>query len=212
MSSGVLIFDLDGTISNPLEGIWGSINFALESFDYGTITREEVAQHIGPPLDETFVSITGSSDEEMVSGLVNRYRERFSQVGYRQNELYEGISEALASLAERNVLMGICTSKRTDFAEKIITMFQLDEYFSFVSGGDIGVKKAHQIKDLLREKHIDHSAIMIGDRAVDILSARQNNIQSAGVLWGFGSREELAKQQPKYLLNKPEELHVLIET
>lgn len=92
--------------------------------------------------------------------------------------------------------MGVCTSKRTDFAEKILEMFGLWDCFSFVSGGDVGIRKADQLGGLLRDGLIDRTAVMIGDRAVDILASRDNGLFSAGVLWGYGSRDELESAGP----------------
>ena len=99
--------------------------------------------------------------------------------------------------------MGVCTSKRIDFARKIIDMFDLSQYFEFINGGDIGITKDEQIKALIEEKAIDRDAIMIGDRDVDILAAKTNRIHSAGVLWGHGSKGELEKEDPDYLFAEP---------
>ena len=102
--------------------------------------------------------------------------------------------------------MGVCTSKRGDFATRILEMFGLRELFSFASGGDIGVTKAQQLQTLVDTGTIDLSAIMIGDRAVDVHAAKANRLVSCGVLCGFGSREELAEAQPEYLIANPVEL------
>ena len=206
MTYSYLLFDLDGTISDPLEGIWRSINYALESKGYEACSKQAVCQFIGPPLDEYFPAITGSNDKDELAGLITKYRERFFDVGYSENELYPGIKEALATLQKSGVILGLCTYKRQDYAEKIIRMFGLYDNFEFISGGIIGAKKSQQIATLLANKTISRNTLMIGDRATDLVSAHQNSITSAGVLWGYGSKEELESESPKYLLSSPAEL------
>jgi len=106
--------------------------------------------------------------------------------------------------------MGICTSKRADFAEKILVLFQVREYFSFISGGDIGIQKEDQLRSLLDNKIINENAVMIGDRAVDIFAARSNGLGSVGVLWGYGSEQELQEAFPEKLLERPDQLVDLV--
>ena len=136
-SPDLLLFDLDGTLSDPLEGIGRSINYALEHFGFAPLTMAELAAYVGPPLDQTFRTLTGASVESDVLALVAKYRERYADVGYSENVLYPGIPEALSQLETAGVSMGICTSKRVDFAEKILRMFGLRAHFRFVNGGEI---------------------------------------------------------------------------
>jgi phosphoglycolate phosphatase len=202
----VVLFDLDGTLSDPLVGIGRSINYALAHFGYAEIPLSELAVHVGPPLDQAFSSITGLSLPSALAGFVAKYRERYGEVGYAENVLYPGIPEAVHSLASAGVTLGLCTSKRADFAEKILELFGLRSYFSFVSGGEIGTHKWQQIRALLETGAITQSTVMVGDRAVDITAAHRNGLQAAGVLWGHGSREELEAEQPRYLFKTPDEL------
>ena len=195
-----LVFDLDGTISDPAVGIARSINFALDHFGYAAISESEVSQYIGPPLDISFGSITGNSAPDHVAALVAKYRERYADVGYSENLLYPGVAEALEALASASVPMGLCTSKRVDFAESILRLFGLRHHFRFLSGGEIGVLKKQQLAALLAQKTISPQSIMIGDRAVDIESAKVNGMRSVGVLWGHGSLEELTAAKPGTLL------------
>jgi len=200
-----LIFDLDGTLSDPIIGISRSINHALTSSGYRPRAQSELAQYVGPPLDETFKVLTNASDAE-IRNLVSLYRDRYAEVGFSENTIYPGIDSALSVLSKRGVRLGICTSKREDFAEKILRMFEIRDHFSFVSGGDIGVTKRQQIARLLIDGTISSRALMIGDRAVDVLAAQENGIGSVGVLWGYGSRTELADQSPLCLLEGADEL------
>jgi phosphoglycolate phosphatase len=208
-SPRVLVFDLDGTISDPVTGIWRCLNYSLSAFGYPEVTVCEVAPYIGPPLDVSFRQITGEPSDERIAKMIVRYRERYGRIGYEENTLYPGISENLRALAALGIPLGVCTSKRADFAERILEMFDLRDCFSFVSGGDIGIRKADQLRALLRNRTIDQTAVMIGDRAVDILAARANNIASVGVLWGYGSRSELQGACPEKILERPDQLSEL---
>jgi phosphoglycolate phosphatase len=201
-----LIFDLDGTISDPAIGIARSINYALSSFGYPTLPEKSISQYIGPQIDETFAQITASISPEHISALVGKYRERYAEVGYSENVIYPGVADALERLVARGVPLGLCTSKRVDFAERILALFGIREYFQFVNGGDIGTKKERQLRGLLSDGVVDPRSTMIGDRAVDILAAHANGLRSVAVLWGHGSRAELEAVHPSLLLQSPEQL------
>jgi len=205
----VVLFDLDGTLSDPLVGIGRSINYALSHFGYQELPLSQMAAHVGPPLDQAFSSITGVSSSTALEGFVAKYRERYGEIGYSENILYPGIPELLHSLVDARMPLGVCTSKRVDFAEKILEMFGLRAYFNFVSGGETGTHKWQQIRALLDQRMVTRSAVMVGDRAVDITAAHRNGLHAAGVLWGHGSRQELEAEQPRYLFSAPEELFVL---
>ncbi|HEX7296459.1 MAG TPA: HAD hydrolase-like protein [Pyrinomonadaceae bacterium] len=203
-----LVFDLDGTISDPVVGIGRSLNYALTHFGYPTVADDQIARYIGPPLDETFVAITATSDPEDIAGLVGKYRERYVDIGYSENVIYPGIREALAALAGRRTLMGVCTSKRADYAGKILKLFDIHHHFRFVDGGDIGIQKQQQLAALLSNGIISPESSLIGDRAVDVHAANANGLRSVAVLWGHGSLSELEAAQPDLILQSP---HQLIE-
>lgn len=182
------------------------MNYSLTHHGYAEISEETAASLIGPPLDDSFSRLQQEADSKTVSSLVAKYRERYAEVGYAENSLYPGIVEALTTFSARGLRMGVCTSKRKDFAEKILEMFNLSSFFSFVDGGDVGIKKSDQLSGLLKSSAIDSSAIMIGDRWIDITAAKANNLRSAGVLWGFGSREELEKAGATTIYSNTDEL------
>ena len=205
------MFDLDGTLSDPALGILRSINYALTHFGYATIPDDQVNRYIGPPIDETFVALTSTSSPKHIAALVARYRERYGETGYAENVLYPGIPEALQALAERNMLMGVCTSKRADFAERILKLFDIRDYFRFVDGGDVGRSKEQQLASLLANKEISPSSRLIGDRAVDVYAARANGLRSVAVLWGHGSLSELELARADLILESPHELARLVE-
>lgn len=204
-----LIFDLDGTLSDPAVGIGRSINYALQHYGYRAIADTEVSQFIGPPLDASFESITGNSSPAHLAELVVKYRERYADIGYAENLLYAGIPEALQSLRSAGIPIGLCTSKRVDFADSILKLFGLRQHFEFLSGGDIGVHKRQQLAGLLAQQTISAKSIMIGDRAVDIEAAKSNGLASVGVLWGHGSLEELNTAGADSLLTMPPQLTTL---
>lgn len=195
-----LVFDLDGTLSDPACGIGRSINHALVSFGFAPIAEAAVPQYIGPPLDQSFRALTGSNAPELIAALVAKYRERYADVGYAENVLYPGIPTALATLAERGHVMGVCTTKRVDFAEQILELFGLRALFAFVSGGEIGVHKDQQLRELLERSAIGDGSVMIGDRAFDVHAAKTNGLRSVGVLWGHGSHAELTAAGADVLL------------
>ena len=206
-----LVFDLDGTISDPKVGIVNSINFALDAHGFRHRTEGEICTFIGPPLDVAFSSFTESNDTKLITSLIAKYRERYSEVGYSENRLYKGITEALEQLSSNEgIKLGVCTSKRVDFAERILELFALRQHFSFVNGGDIGIEKWQQLRSLLDQGEINHKTVMIGDRYVDLTAAHKNNLPSAGVLWGYGSLSELSKYEPMHIFSSPCELTGLL--
>jgi len=206
----MLIFDLDGTISDPKEGIVKSFNYALQHFGFEPKKEKEIVKLIGPPLDKAFESLTGADDVRLTTSLIAKYRERYGDVGYAENVLYEGIQESLQTLHQQhNLRLAVCTSKRTDFATKILQRFNLLALFDFVDGGDVGIDKGQQLSALLEKGAISQQSVMIGDRYVDLKAANANNLTAAGVLWGYGSQQEIQKYEPRYLLSCPSDLLLL---
>ena len=206
MTFQTLLFDLDGTISNPFEGISKCVNHALAAHGFDPAPPERIRRMIGPPLTEIFEELTGALTDAKMLDLVNAYRERYATSGYAENVVYPGIADALAALAGRGYRLGICTSKRADYAAKIVEMFGLAHLFRFIDGGDIHVKKFMQIERLVSGGVDPRTAVMIGDRAIDVDAARINGIAAIGVCWGFGGLEELESAAPKYIVREPAEL------
>ena len=212
--SGVpfLVFDLDGTQSDPSVGIGRSLNHALRYYGHPPIAAKDVPQYIGPPLDHAFRSrIVGVTPEHVVE-LVAKYRERYAEIGYAENVMYPGVREALCALDAAGIPLGLCTTKRADFAEAILDLFALRDHFQFVSGGDVGIRKSDQLAGLLERRVITTSAAMIGDRSIDVLAARENGLKSVAVLWGHGSRQELEAALPDVFLESPHELLGLVKS
>jgi len=206
MPYSTCIFDLDGTLSDPLDGMAAALNFALSEHGYATVDPSELAQYVGPPLEGSLAALTGRDDEEHTMSLVRSYREHYLDSGFARNTVYPGINELLSTLRQSGQRLGVCTSKPATTARKILSLFQLESYFSFVSGGDVGIVKGQQLEQLLNTGEIDAQALMIGDRDVDVLAATGNGLASAAVLWGYGSRDELQGVSPNHLLEHPLQL------
>lgn len=205
-----ILFDLDGTLSDSAVGLVRSINHSLKVHGYAEQSTADLMQFFGPPIDHTFLQITASADKTHISSLVTVFRERYSTIGFSENELYEGIEAALQILYQSGAKLGICTSKRSDLAEKVLHLFGLRKYFQFVSGGDVGIQKWQQLEGLLQKKIITSNSIMVGDREVDLIAAHKNGLPSAGVLWGYGDLEELSAHKPQFIFSSPSELTKLI--
>ena len=210
MKYSTLVFDLDGTISDPSLGITRSFNHAFRSHGFSEVPDDLIRQQIGPPLDEAFLKLAPGSSNRDVELLITTYRQRYSELGYAENTLYPDVPPALEELKRAGISMGVCTSKRQDFALKILTLFGLVDYFDFVDGGDVGISKQSQLASLKETHVIDDQAIMIGDRSVDVLSAHANGLRAIGVLWGFGGYQELSEASPLHIIGGPDELCDLV--
>jgi phosphoglycolate phosphatase len=206
MAPNTLVFDLDGTISNPSLGVGRSMNYALEAFGHSPLSADAVSEFIGPPIDVAFTRIVASNDAALIAALVAKFRERYGRIGYAENTMYPGVADALASLRRAGASLAMCTSKRVDFAQRILEMFGLRDYFAWVDGGDVGIRKRDQLANMLRNDRIGDGSIMIGDRAFDIDAARVNGLESVGVLWGHGRRSELEAAGARRLIDSPDQL------
>ena len=208
-----ILFDLDGTLTNPYEGITKSVQYSLASFGIDE-NQKNLKRFIGPPLTWAFKEYYGFDDEKAAQA-VKKYRERFSTKGLYENDLYEGIPELLDTLKKSGSEIILATSKPIEFSEKIIDYFDLTQYFSFMAGSTLKGErdtKAEVIEYALNEMNITDlsQAVMIGDREHDIYGAKANNIESIGILYGFGNREEFEKAGADYICDTVDNLGKLI--
>tara|TARA_B110000211_G_scaffold188485_1_gene214406 strand:+ start:141 stop:791 length:651 start_codon:yes stop_codon:yes gene_type:complete len=211
MSYHSLIFDLDGTLTNPLTGIVRCMNYALSSHDHQVRSEQEIKPYIGPPLEVALSDLSGSTDEAHIKELVTTYRERYAELGYKENVVYDGIFELLDTLQGEGFRMGVCTSKFEKYAIKVLEEFKLDKYFTFVSGsGAFGTTKSDQLRNLLDTTIVLDSSLMIGDRYIDLSSAHNTGLRCAGVLWGYGSLDELTAEAPTFIAETPAHLSASI--
>jgi len=189
-----LLFDLDGTLTDPSLGITNSIMYALGKMGREIPERESLYCFIGPPLVPAFQSFLGMSEDESQIAL-KYYREYFSVDGKFENSPYAGIGEALRELKESGKTLALATSKPEIFATQILEHFDLAKYFTVICGATLD-KTRNEKSDIIRYaldclEASPCETIMIGDRFHDIVGAKDNGISSLGVLWGFGSKEEL---------------------
>jgi phosphoglycolate phosphatase len=188
-----IYFDLDGTLTDPKPGITRSIQFALRALDYPVPSEDELTWCIGPPLHASLKKLLGT--DELADKALLLYRERFGDVGLFENQVYSGIEQALSEFARSDRRMFVATSKPVIYAKRIIDHFRLTGYFEQIFGSELDGRNADKTDLLgyaLTSARIDPSqAIMIGDRSHDMIGARNNGMTAIGVLYGYGSREEL---------------------
>ena len=202
-----LLFDLDGTISNPVEGITKSINYALVKLGHKKKSSILLSKYIGPSLKTTFAELLGTYHEEVILEAIAYYRERYFSVGFKENCLYPGVVELLEGFRLEKHRLFIVTSKREDIASSVAEYFEIDKYFDSVNGCDIYLSKSELIRRLLKEEALDPSeTVMIGDRKFDIEAGNQNGIKTIGVLWGYGSEDELKAANASNIVRNVEEL------
>ena len=202
------IFDLDGTLSDPIEGMVASFNHALlqSGYDLAPVDQLTLRPHIGPPLEETFALLSGSNDKTVINTLIQLYREHYRETGYALNTVYKGVVNMLDSLADNGARLAVCTAKTQPVAEKVLSLHGLLDRFEFVSGGDVGISKSQQLETALQLKLIDNQAVMVGDRRYDMQAAQDNNLVACGVLWGYGTQQELMEYPPKIVVERPQEI------
>jgi len=196
-----LLFDLDGTLTNPEEGITRCIQFALEAVGPGPLPeRSSLRRCIGPPLQESFAELLETSDSVRIDEAITKYRERYTDVGILENELYDDIPGGLAALRQAGHRLWVATSKPRVFAERVVALFDLTSFFEKVYGAELdgtNSAKSDLIATILSKEQLDRSEVcMIGDRSHDIVGGRANRTYTVGVLWGFGTEAELRQARP----------------
>ena len=208
-------FDLDGTLTNSAPGIPHSVQYALRKFGITPPPEEELTVFVGPPLVQSFSKYFGMDTEQSLLA-VDYYREYYRAKGMLENEVYDGIPTLLEELNARGIVCVLATCKPYEFAEKILAHFGLDKYFAFVSGPEMDGRRGEKhevIAHAIEQMSIPdpRQILMIGDRDNDVLGAAHHAIDCAGVLWGFGSREELQEAGAKHLCALPHDVLSLFE-
>ena len=213
MSWDILLFDLDGTLTDSGPGIMHAAKTALQSFGIDGLSEQELRYFVGPPLWESFGKYL---PEEQISAAIDRFREYYRVTGWLENEPYPGVRECLQALRAAGKRMYVATSKLESMARQVLVHFDLLRYFDGVCGGiaddpEAG-KKANVVRRALREaEYTEYSrAILSGDREYDIYGGHAAGIQTVGVLYGYGSREELEAAGADYLARTPEALLALL--
>lgn len=205
----LILFDLDGTLTDPKEGITKSFRFALEKLGYPEEDLDELEKVIGPPLWDSFQDYYGMTREQADLG-VQYYRERYRDVGKFENILIEGIPELLWELKAAGKKLALATSKPTDYSIEILQHFEIDQPFDQMIGSNLDgtrINKDEIIQHVLSLFDIPaENIVMIGDRKHDIIGAKAHGIDSIGVLFGYGSRQEFEQHGATIIVETVDEL------
>ena len=193
-----ILFDLDGTLTDPKLGITSCVQYALKAFGIIEDDLDKLEPFIGPPLKEQFMKYAGLEEGQAILA-VEKYRERFQDIGIYENEIYDGIEDMLKELKKAGKKVAIASSKPTVFCERIAEYFQIKPYFDLIMGSELNgfrSRKADVIAEALKLMGIDKDeaisdVIMVGDREHDVLGAKEVGIACIGVSYGYGGREEL---------------------
>ena len=210
MHHSTILFDLDGTLTDPREGITRSVQYALTKLGIDEPDLAALEHFIGPPLLQCFMA-TYALDEATGWQAVNHYRERFRVTGLYENRVFDGVETLLEALVAQGRTLYIATSKPTVFAEEIARHFGFDRYFTRIYGSELDgtrTNKVELIKHLMTLEGLDPAhTLMIGDRKHDLIGARDNGMDAAAVGYGFGSHEELNAEAPTYHFETLDEMH-----
>ncbi len=204
-----ILFDLDGTLTDPGLGITNSVMYALEKLGYDVPPREALYKFIGPPLHDSFRIYYGM-DEDQAAEAVRLYRVWFADKGLFENEVYDGIPELLEALTKAGKRLVLATSKPEKFARTIMAHFGLDAWVPQIAGATMGTErntKGKVIAYAMEAFGIDpETAVMVGDREHDIFGGKENGLPGVGVTFGYGSREELETAGAVAVAETPAEL------
>ncbi|WP_455663361.1 HAD-IA family hydrolase [Pradoshia sp.] len=212
----VILFDLDGTLTDPFFGISQSVQYALRKMGIKVPDYEHLREFIGPPLQETFVQMFQMTELE-VQIAITYYRERYTSQGIYENEVYPGVRQLLKLLIEKEYILVIATSKPSIYAERIVSHFGLESYFDRIIGSQLDGGRSNKTEIIqhtmsLYPHIMPTDFIMVGDRMHDIIGAQNAAIDSIAVLYGYGSEAELRHSKPSFLAKSIEELSLLFES
>ena len=204
-----LYFDLDGTLTDPFEGISKSIVYALDRLGEAPPAEDVLRHCIEPPLLASFDSLVG---EARSRDALTFYRERFGDVGWQENSPYDGIRELLQGMDDSGRTLYVATSKPTVYAERIVSHFDLREFFDGVFGSELDGRRTNKVELLAYALSANASgdAIMIGDREHDVIGAIRNNMHIIGVSYGYGTEEELRSAGAEQIASSPDALGALL--
>ena len=210
----IILFDLDGTLSDSGPGIMHSVRYALAKYGIAGESEEALRRFVGPPMIESYMKFYGFDHEQAVQALAY-YREDYLAGAIYMNTPYEGMEETLKGLKAAGKTLVVATGKPTPMAEDVLRHFGWEGYFSYIAGATMDESRSEKneiIDYALDALGVSDRAgvLMVGDRDNDVLGAKKAGVDCCGVLWGYGSREELQGARAKYLIEKPEELARLV--
>ncbi|MDO4535409.1 MAG: HAD-IA family hydrolase [Clostridium perfringens] len=209
-----ILFDLDGTLTDSKVGIVKATQYALEYFNIKVDDLNELCKFIGPPIKEAFMEFYNFNEKDTKIA-VERFREYYRETGIWENEPYKHVEKVLKELKDNGKILMVATSKSTDSAIQILKHFELLTYFDFIGGSDISKErntKGKVIKHVLDENNISDlsKVLMIGDRKYDCVGAKENNIDSMGVLYGYGSFKELENAEANIIVKDIEDISKIL--
>jgi phosphoglycolate phosphatase len=201
----LVVIDLDGTLTDPFEGIRRSLGHALTEMSLPPLSPMQQRAFIGPPLHDSLAAL--GLDTAGVEAAVRHYREYFSDVDLDENRMFDGVPEALEEFLNRGVTLAVATSKPTSFAERILVHFELASIFSFVSGSTLSGTRRHKTDVIDFALAVEPAqAVMVGDRAQDMAGAAASGVRGVGVRWGYAERGELEAAGADRIVESPAEL------
>lgn len=207
----VILFDLDGTLTESGEGIMKSVQYALEKVGKPEPELDKLRVFVGPPLMEQFMKYA-HLDEETAKQAVAYYRERYSVTGIYENSPYAGIEQVLAELRAKGYLLAVASSKPEYYVTKILDHFHLTSYFHEIVGSEMSgtrTKKTEVIEEALKRmgfRNRREEVLMVGDKEQDVLGARASSLECLAVSYGYGTVEELEAAKPIKIVHSVEEL------
>jgi phosphoglycolate phosphatase len=210
-----ILFDLDGTITDPKEGITRCIQFCLGQLGLTSPGADQLTWCIGPPLRGSLSRLLNTSDDALLDRALSYYRKRFSETGIYENALYPGIIYALHRIKTAGLRVFLATSKPRVYARRILDHFDLTQFFYAIHGSELDGRlsdKAELVAYILESENLDPGAtLIVGDRFHDIFAGKKNGIMTAAVTYGYGSREEITAAEPDIILESPSDLAAFLE-
>ena len=209
-----VLFDLDGTLTDPGDGFVACVSYALAKLECRAYADHEIRRHVGPPLEETLARLI--EDKAKIPAAVAFYRDRYGVQGFLENAVYPGIEAALAELHSRKMKLFVATSKPTVYAERILEHFGLSRHFRAIHGSELDGTRSNKTQliqhILARESLNPAQTLMVGDRAQDVTAALAHRLHPVGALWGYGSEAELVAAGARTLCVRPSDLASLVAT
>lgn len=208
-----ILFDLDGTLTDSREGILNSIQYALSVYGIDE-EKENLGMFLGPPAHIAFQEFYGFSEDKAFE-ITNVFRNRYAEKGIYENTLYNGITDLLQKLYDNGFKLCVATSKPEVYTEKILSHFDIRKYFDVVVGSDFEgklCKKSDIIAKVIESgNYRKENCVMVGDRKYDIIGAKENNIKSIAVLYGYGNLEEFELSGADYIAEKVDDIYKLAD-
>lgn len=205
-----ILFDLDGTLTDPKDGITRCIQFSLEHFDVPIPHADQLTWCIGPPLRESFSKLLNTTDDTVLDQALSRYRKRFSETGMFENVIYPEVAFSLSKIKHAGFKVFLATSKPRIFADQILEYFNLAQFFHAVYGSELNgrfVDKGELVAHIIESENLDpKESLIVGDRVHDIIGGKKNGIMTVSVSYGYGTEEEISSSKPDIIIDTLSEL------